>query len=648
MLLVVASCGQTACTFSEVSPTLATDAHSNTIGELKFHPAHPGPGETVNVKYVPSQALSNADTLVLRARLRSRTDPSFHAWEEIREMGVLFPVSDGRYAGSFQLPDEAVYGVFAVEDEAGVLIDYDEGKLWWLTVHDQDGRPLFEAIEQRRRDWMGRDAREVLVAAREMVEYYPNRVLGWYLLAFAEDLVFGREGRSARIRDHRVRLEEFDRKLSEALEADLEQAYGMLWYARDSGHGELARAWFSRLEAIDSGHPSVVNIRVNNLFEDKSIPTGEALGTLETLWDEVEAAEAKRDIADGGFMLARRSGEPEAILRWSKRLGEFSSIETRGMVGQVLVRTAQTIGAGIEWLTSLIDELEARKDEFRPLGVSREQFSRDFEQRVSDMLMALGNAQIEQGDFGKALKNLERAALAGWKTEHFEALAAAYRLIGDHDAAARAFAAASVDPGREDVGRLPDWLADYKPGWSEIIARVEAEMVERTLAESVHGAKLSAIRLVEENGLPVVLDQLVGSDGAVVVFWSRYCGPSVVSMPRVAELSALLSSRKIPLLAITSDPEDAALSFLRQQNLEVRVLFDRSNEAKNAFGSWATPQYFVLDGQRRIRFAVSRIEDLMRQVAAIRREDQVALSENQPASSQSSIGGQAQTRLRSP
>ncbi len=50
----------------------------------------------------------------------------------------------------------------------------------------------------------------------------------------------------------------------------------------------------------------------------------------------------------------------------------------------------------------------------------------------------------------------------------------------------------------------------------------------------------------------------------------------------------------------------------------MEVLYDRQGETARALNSWGTPQYFVLDGSGRLRFAYTSLDDVPRQLAALR------------------------------
>ncbi len=143
--------------------------------------------------------------------------------------------------------------------------------------------------------------------------------------------------------------------------------------------------------------------------------------------------------------------------------------------------------------------------------------------------------------------------------------------------------------------------------------------MRRTLQATRHDP-VSPVRLTARQGSSVALAELTGEEATVVVFWSRYCGPSAQAMPRTAALAGRLAQEGVPLLAITRDAPGEAEAFLREGGFEITALYDTEGEAARALNSWGTPQYFVLDGTARLRFAFSSLDDLLRQVAALRAE----------------------------
>jgi peroxiredoxin len=92
-------------------------------------------------------------------------------------------------------------------------------------------------------------------------------------------------------------------------------------------------------------------------------------------------------------------------------------------------------------------------------------------------------------------------------------------------------------------------------------------------------------------------------------------------MPQIAALAERLAKEGMQLLAITRDSPAEAEPYLQEGGWDIQVLFDTKGQAARALNSWGTPQYFVLDGAGRLRFAFSSLDDLPRQIATLRAQE---------------------------
>lgn len=617
-------CGLAACAGSAL-PGRQAEGAPLSAGSLHLVPEKPRAGGSVHVQYRPIPELADEERLILRARFRTPEDPGYNETMGSRQAAELVPGADGVFTGRFELPPGVVFAAFAVEDPSASEIDAHGGEFPELLVHDGQGRPLLEALDQRLNDYMGRDAREVLASARAMTEHYPDRPKSWRSLEFAEGLVPGDTPEKARAESHRQRLRTLDRQLQSA-EVDADTAGDMYWYARGLD-ASIQEAWLERLREIDPDHFFLVQNRVMAMFEDDSMSPEARLAELEMMWNGIEDRQARERMASTGSFAAREAEDGQAVERWARRAAEYSRGQPPDYSAMAVAAHPTSREMGINWLQSLIDELATVPEDGRPLGATQDEYQRELDTRIASLQTALGQALLAADRPEEAVAALEAAVKTGWNTDRFEALAEARRAAGDIDGAARALAAVAADPmeSEESIGSaLPDWLADYQPEWSGIVARAEADMLERTLAEA-DNQPLDEVRLDNRSGERVALEQLFGPEATVVVFWSRYCGPSSRAMPDIAALARTLSEQGVPLLAVTDDSSEAAMEFIESQALDVRVLFDTLGEAKLAFNAWATPQYFVLDGDGRLRFTYTELGALMRQVAALRNTSEAAI-----------------------
>ena len=115
------------------------------------------------------------------------------------------------------------------------------------------------------------------------------------------------------------------------------------------------------------------------------------------------------------------------------------------------------------------------------------------------------------------------------------------------------------------------------------------------------------------------LSELLDGTPAVVVFWSRFCGPAVEALPAITRLSERLRSEGVPLVLITDEKPSAEFEqFVADRGSGLAIYHDTRKEAALAFNKWGTPQYFVLDRTGRIRFAHHSVSRVPRQIQVLR------------------------------
>jgi peroxiredoxin len=266
----------------------------------------------------------------------------------------------------------------------------------------------------------------------------------------------------------------------------------------------------------------------------------------------------------------------------------------------------------------VIASTEAAAEERRPLGATLAEHRDSAARAAAKHKAALGRSLLAAGRVGEGIQALEAATADGWDTRRYRELGDAYRSSSNRARAISAFAAVAADPGitaatadslRRAVGVEPD-------DWRSAVDRARAEMVERTL-RAARAEPLPPASVTARDGRPIALLDTLGAKATVVVVWSRYCGFSHQAMPEIATLGARLGEIGVPLLALTRNPPAEAEEYLRDGGWEIDVLYDTDGEAARALNSWGTPQYFVVDGSGRLRYAFSSLDALPRQVAAL-------------------------------
>lgn len=621
MVFMVAACA-CAPAFRPGTAAAATRTHvlaGTPQGDLSLVPRRPRPGQRVMVTYAPRGGANLGPSLSLRARLRTPAGIENDETMGSRTVAVLQRGQDGRYGGSFVLPAGVVYAVLALEDHAASWSDTRSGHFWDVLAHEVDGRPAFAALDQRFNDYVGRDQREALRAARAMVAAYPGRVQAWSTLAHGEHWVLSEDSAAARAALHRERVRAFDRALGGVAQLPADEAGHLFAYAEAVGEEEVAGRWRTRILAEHPNHFFALQQRAHEVVRGQSENPREQLTRLEALWPGAREVRSRVVLSVFGSMAAAAAGDSAAIVRWADRQAaeKITGSAAAGMLAEIPVVRQE----GIRRLRAETAFLEAAPDEERPLGSTRAEHRAASARSAAALRASLGAALIAAGDAREGAGALEVAVGAVWKAEWFRALGQARLGAGDRAGATGAFAAVAADPGtpaaRSDSLRRV--LAVDSGAWGQSVDSARAEMIRRTLRTARPGAVVDA-RGVGRDGTPLRLHSLRGGTATVVAVWSPYCPAARDAMPHIAALAATLRDEGVPLLAVTDVSRDGGEPLLGRSLPGLTVVYDENAEIAATLGGSGTPRYFVLDGEGRLRFANSSLDDVHRQVAALRAE----------------------------
>ena len=117
--------------------------------------------------------------------------------------------------------------------------------------------------------------------------------------------------------------------------------------------------------------------------------------------------------------------------------------------------------------------------------------------------------------------------------------------------------------------------------------------------------------LPDTRGQQVRLAQYADAPAVVVCFVGNQCPLAKLYTPRLVELAERYAAHKVPFLAINSNRQDSLsdmVDFAKQFNLSFPLLKDAGNQVADRFDARRTPEVFVLDAERRIRYR-GRIDD---------------------------------------
>jgi peroxiredoxin len=596
------------------APDLRADA-----SELLFFPATPAAGEQVRVEYQASSLLSGEDRLVLRARLRVPRDGAYNQGKKHVTVAELTRSGDGVFRGSFRLPDSIVYAIFAVEDVEAGRVDSNGRRGWDLLVHDGDGRPLYEALEQKTNDLMGRNWEAAFETARATAALYPERPGSWSQLQFFEAAVLGDEAMDSLREAHRTRLRELHQALTgRAVSGD--DAGSMFFYSWGLGDSITQEHWRDRLARE---HPSnqfaVQNRIVFELAREYRDQPAVLLAELERMWEEIGPVHIHQ--GDQGLGAARRTGDPEAILRWADRYLHFRPAE-RPWVASLLTELPALRDEGLARLRDEIGRVAASRSEDRDLFATADDQRRRSQRELRLLYGTLGTALIGAGEVRVGLDTLALAVANGWDTGLFREVAEARLAAGDRAGAIELWARVAVDPATGDAfadtvrTRAGEDFDEQR--WESLTTRARDVMRSEVLADATPRPIRGRVRLLDAIGKTYSLDELRGGDPTLVVFWSRRCGPALEALPEIDRVANRLRAHGARVLMIVDEPPSVELqALLEERGVNLPLYHDTRRDAVRAFEQWGTPQYFVLDDVGRIHFEYSSLDAVERQISVL-------------------------------
>jgi peroxiredoxin len=125
------------------------------------------------------------------------------------------------------------------------------------------------------------------------------------------------------------------------------------------------------------------------------------------------------------------------------------------------------------------------------------------------------------------------------------------------------------------------------------------------------GRKIENFVLDDYRGTPRSLDDLAAGKLVVVAFMGTECPLANLYTPRLAELAAQFESKDVAFVGINSNQQDSiseVASHATRHGVRFQVLKDPANKIADRFGAVRTPEVFVLDKDRVVRYW-GRIDD---------------------------------------
>ncbi|HEX9728282.1 MAG TPA: hypothetical protein VGA37_07255 [Gemmatimonadales bacterium] len=580
---------------------------------LEFAPAGVPEGGTVSITYHATARFGSARSLKLRARYRRAGDPQYGYDIPQVDAATLTRTSGRTYRGNVALPDRVVYAAFAVEDDAGVVID-SRGVQGWEWLAQADGRPTSDALLQRVNEAFGRDPGAALDAAIELTGAFPERVEGWNTRTTLERAALGPDV-SSRLRDgHVQRVRAFHAELQDstipASEIGAMYSYAKIWDVAD-----IAEWWRRRVLRDTQGSALDFQLRLVDIYTARRDDPAKAAQETERLWDDIGSASG--DALALAFGLALQLKQPQASLRWARRL--LAAEPHRRLAVAEQLGTFSTLRDTVRtWLDEEAARLARPDDSRRPLYVATRRQDRAREDLRSGALALKGRLLLDAGDTVAAGAYLDSAAALGWDVANFTAAAQLRLARGDSVGAARLYALVAVDPGAggaeiEGLGRR---LVGARQ-WEAEKVRALAQMVERTGREAEPRAVFDLVRVTDRDGMPLDLRARLAGPVTVVAFWVPLCKTCLTDLRDTYDLvTGFGPAARIAIVSQRALTEED-WNLLASDGLDGVAVVDAFGDATRAFSAWGAPATFVVDGRAVIQYRLTSADKLARQILTL-------------------------------
>ena len=143
-----------------------------------------------------------------------------------------------------------------------------------------------------------------------------------------------------------------------------------------------------------------------------------------------------------------------------------------------------------------------------------------------------------------------------------------------------------------------------------MIGLISAAIIHSGIAAAVEestplGKQIADFQLQDYLGTKHSLTDWRGKKAVVVAFLGAECPMARLYAPRLAELTAQYESKGVQFVAIDANQQDGLAKiaqFVRTSKIEFPVLKDLGNKVADQFGAMRTPEVFVLDQERTVRY----------------------------------------------
>lgn len=153
------------------------------------------------------------------------------------------------------------------------------------------------------------------------------------------------------------------------------------------------------------------------------------------------------------------------------------------------------------------------------------------------------------------------------------------------------------------------WINGLIVAWMGAVLAVNSASAQD--AGSPLGRQIDAFTLPDIRGKSHSLAELSDNSIVVVAFLGTECPLAKLYGPRLASLAKELAPRGVAFLAVDANSQDSIAeiaAYGRAAGIDFPLLKDLGNRVADQFGAQRTPEVFVLDRERRIRYH-GRIDD---------------------------------------
>jgi peroxiredoxin len=154
---------------------------------------------------------------------------------------------------------------------------------------------------------------------------------------------------------------------------------------------------------------------------------------------------------------------------------------------------------------------------------------------------------------------------------------------------------------------------DQEPATLAAATDAEAQVPPAPPASADHtlGRRLPSLRCQDLNGAEHELSEWSDQPVLVMVFVGTECPLVRLYLPRLAEIVERYGSRGVAIIGLDANRQDTPVEldeFAREFRISFPLLIDRDNRIADACGATRTPEVFVFDAQRIVRYH-GRIDD---------------------------------------